>query len=306
MPVANVDLLHGIVNDSTFISQFTSSEVSPGIEAMVANAAGQIYPQFAANMGQKPEIRFTTPQVKSILDLVGSDGIHDLSAANTDLYFKAASDQGNRIASANSSHNRYRVAQGFLVLESISAGHRNEAQATCRIICAYDGTNSPLVYAGSQALSGTPTSGEHFLVGECHLNGSEIDAIQDLNLDWGHNILQAGGSGELYDTFNAQMQSQPTVSLTTFSTGFWGTATLNGLDLSSASFYLRKLSRTGRVADATAEHIKFTLEDGLIYIDRTNGDGMSPNITSIMVRPIAASATGLGITVASTAVAITT
>ena len=39
MPIASVDLLHGIVNGATFISQFTSQEVSPGIQAMVANAA---------------------------------------------------------------------------------------------------------------------------------------------------------------------------------------------------------------------------------------------------------------------------
>jgi hypothetical protein len=305
MPVASVDLLHGIVNGATFISQFTSQEVSPGIEAMVAHAAGQVQPQFAANMGQKPEIRFTTPQVKSILDLVGSTGIYDFSGANTDLHFKVAADQGSRTASASAAHHRFRAAQGFLVLERISAGHRSEAQAQCRIICGYDGTNSPLVYAGSLALAGTPASGEHYVLGECHLNGSEIDGVQDLDMDWGHTVLQIGSSGELYDTFNALLQANPTVTMNALNTGYWSTATLNGLDLSSGSLYLRKLARTGRVADATAEHIKLTLADGLICVDRTSGDGMSPNITTITVKPIASSDTTTAITLSSTAVAIT-
>lgn len=306
MPIATIDLLHGIVNSSTFISQFTSQEVSPGIEALVAHAAGQIYPQFAGNMGQKIEIRFTTPQVKTILDLTSSDGIHDMSGANTDLFFKVAADQGNRTASASAAHHRFRAAQAFLVLERITAGHRSEAQAQCRLICAYDGTNSPLVYAGSTALSGTPTSAEHFVLGECHLNGGELDAVQDLDLDWGQFIFQGGSAGELYDTFHAQMQSTPTVTMNVLGSGFWGTATLNGLDLSSASLYLRKMSRTGRVADGTAEHIKFTLADGLIFVERTSGDGMGPNVTTITVRPIAANDTDPSITVSSTAVAITT
>ena len=195
---------------------------------------------------------------------------------------------------------------GFFVLERLTAGHRSEAQAQCRIICAYDGSNEPLVYAGSQALAGTPASGEHFVLGECHLNGTEIDGMQELDIDYGQGILQAGSSGELYDTFHALLQQNPTVTLTALNSGYWNTATLNGLDLSSASLYFRKCARTGRVADGTAQHIKLTLADGLIYIDRTSGEGISPNVTTIMVKPIAANETDPAITVSSTAVAITT
>jgi hypothetical protein len=304
MPLANVDVLHGIVNSSTFISQFTSQEVSPGMESLLATSAGQIYPQFAATMGLRPEIRFTTPQVKTILDLVDDDGIADLSGANTDLYFKATADQSNRVADATTSHHRWRAAQVLLVLERITAGHRTEAQAQCRLICAYDGTNVPLVYAGSVALSGTPTSAEHYVLGECHINGSEVDGVQDLDLDWGQNIFQGGGSGELYDTFNCQMQSTPTVMMNALNSGFWSTSGL-AFDISSGSFYLRKLARAGRVADATAEHIKFTVADGLGYVDRSSGDGMSPNVTSIRLQPIAADATTAALVVSSTVVAIT-
>lgn len=306
MAISSVDLLHGIVNNTTFISQFTSQEVSPGMEVLVAHAAGMPYPQFAGTLSVRAEIRFTTPQIKSVLDLVGADGVFDLSGNNTDLYMKVATDQGVRTADASAAHHRFRAAQGFLVLERITAGHRTEAQAQCRIICAYDGSNSPLVYAGSTALSGTPASDEHFLIGPQYLNGSAVAGPTNLDLDFGQNILQVGSDGELYDTFNCLLQQTPTYTLTALDTGFWSTATLNGLDLSSASVYFRKMSRTGRVADGTAEHIKLTFADGSIYIGSTSGDGMSPNETSIIVRPIAASATGTPITISSTAVAITT
>lgn len=306
MAVAAVDLLHGIVNGSTFISQFTSQQVSPGMDVLVAHAAGMPYPQFAGTMAVRAEMRFTTPQIKSILDLVGASGVYDLSGGNTDLYMKVAADQGVRTASNSSAHHRFRAAQGFLVLERITAGHRAEAQAQCRIICAYDGTNSPLVYAGSQALSGTPASDEHFLIGPQFLNSSEVTGPQSLDLDFGQNILQIGSGGELYDTFNCLLQQTPTYTLQALNTGYWSTSTLNGLDLSAASIYFRKMARDGRVADGTASHIKLTFSEGEIYIGGTSGDGMSPNETSIVVRPIADSSTGTPITISSTAVAITT
>jgi len=305
MPLANIDVLHGIVNGSTFISEFTAQEVSPSIQPFLSHSAGHMYPQHADVMKAMPEIRFTTPQIKTILDLVDDDGIADLSAANTDLYFKAAADQSNRTADATTAHHRYRASKVLLVLERISAPHDGDAQAQCRLICSYDGTNAPLVYAGSVALAGTPATAAHYTLGEVHINGSEIDGPQNMDLDWGQNILQAGGSGELYNTFHCQLQSTPRVTIDVMNSVPWTLG--QAFDLTAGcSFYLRKRSRTGRVADATAEHIKLTASEGLGCIERTSGDGMSPNTTTIALNLIAPDATTAPLIVSSTAVAITT
>jgi len=305
MPLATVDILHGIVNSSTFISEFTSQEVSPGIQPFLSHSAGMVSPQHADVMKFLPEIRFTTPQIKTILDLVDDDGIADLSGANTDLYFKAAADQSNRTADATTAHHRFRAAQVLLVLERISAPHDGDAQAQCRLICAYDGTNAPLVYAGSQALSGTPATAAHYTLGEVHINGSEIDGPQNMEIDWGQNILQAGGSGDQYNTFNCQLQSTPRVTIDVMNSVPWALG--QAFDLTAGcSFYLRKRGRTARVADATAEHIKLTASDGLGCIERTSGDGMSPNSTTIALNLIAPDATTFPLVVSNTAVAITT
>jgi hypothetical protein len=305
MPVASVDLLHGIVLPSaSFISQFTDFQMSPMIEAMVANPAGLVDPLFVANMGQKQEIRFGTTQLKTVLDSAALSVV-DLSGGNTDLYLKAAADQGSRGASASLLHYRFRVAQGLMMVDSISAGHRTEAVANCRLIAGYDGTNVPIVYAGTVAVAGTPTSAEHFVVGECYLNGAEIEGVQDLSIDFGRQMIQVGSSGELYDTFNAEGTVNPTITIRAFNSPFWSTATINGLAATSGSFYLRKLATVGRVADATAEHIKFAITDGLIYVDTIAGDGMSPNVTTITIKPVADSSTAKAVVLTSTAVAIT-
>lgn len=305
MPLANVDILHGIVNGSTFISQFTSQEVSPTVQAIILHAAGQVHPQFASVAKVIPKKRFTTPQIKTILDLVGSSGIADLSGANTDLYFKAAADQGSRGASASSLHHRLRATKAFLVAERLTAAHDGaEAQIQCTIYCSYDGTNAPLAYTGSVALSGTPASAEHYTLGPQYLNGSQLDGPQNLDIDYRQNILEIGGSGDMYNTFHAQLQTTPQVSIDVVPSGIWS----NGLafDISSGSLYLRKKDRTGNVANATAEHIKFSVPDGLACIDRTMGSGMSPNVSTLILNPVAASDTAAALILSSTAVAITT
>jgi len=304
MPLANVDVLHGIVNGSTFISEFTSLSVSPSVQPFLSHSAGHMYPQHADVMKQLPEIRFTTPQIKSILDLTDDDGIADLSAANTDLHFKLAADQSNRGASASLIHYRYRAAKAFLILERITAGHDTDAQAQCRLICSYDGTNAPLVYAGSLAVAGTLATAEHYVLGEVHINGSEVDGPQSLDIDYQQNILQAGGSGELFNTFHCQMQSTPRATIAVMNALPWALG--QAFDLSSVSLYLRKRGRAARVADATAEHIKFSATDGLGCIEGTNGDGMGPNITTVALNFIAPDATTAPLLVSSTAVAITT
>lgn len=303
MPVAAAEVLHGIVNNTTFISQITSAAVSPAVEAFIANAAGQVNPQFAAAMGISPEVRFSSPQLKTILDLTGVS-VADLSANNTDLFFKAMADQGSRVSSASSAHHRWRAAQALMEVQSISAGHRSVASATCRIILGYDGTNVPLVYAGSQALSGTPTANENFVAGECYLNSTEIDGVQDITIDFGRQMVQLGAAGELYPTFNAEGTVNPTITIRAYNAGFWATSGL-ALAVTSGSFYFRKLATVGRVADNVTEHIKFAVTNGLAYIDTTEGDGVNPSLTTIVIKPVAASDTAGAVVLTSTGVAIT-
>jgi hypothetical protein len=304
MPLANVDVLHGIVNSSTYISQFTSQEVSPEISAIIAHSAGHFYPQFAAVSKVLPKKRFVTTQVKTILDLTGSDGIADLSGANTDLYFKSAADQSNRGASASNLHHRLRATKAFLVLERISIPHDGDATAQCTIYCSYDGTNAPLAYTGSVAVSGTPATAEHFTMGPQYLNGSELGGPQNVDIDWGQAIFEGGGSGDLYNTFHCQMQSTPSVTIDLIPSGIWNSGL--AFDISSCSIYLRKRSRTGHVANATEEHIKLSIADGLAAIGRTSGDGMSVNGTALILRPVATSDTAHPIEVVDTTIAITT
>lgn len=305
MAVSTAYVLHGILNSSTFISQISNAQPSPAIETMLSEPAGFPYPLFVANQGQNPVTTFETSQLKTILDLTGAlSSIVDLSGANTDLHYKKVADLGRRVADATTEHIRFRMSQAFLSLERITAGHRTEAVASCRLGVTYDGSNSPLVPAGSLALAGTPTSATHWLAGPVYLNTVALPGVQEITIDFQRQLLELGGEGELYNTFVACQVYRPVITIRCTEHA-WATYGLNGTALTAGSFYLRKMATTGRVADGTAQHIKFAATAGLITVDDTTGGGNEAGITTYRVTLVGADTSTEPITV-STAVAITT
>lgn len=291
MAVGTAYVLHGIVNSSTFLSQITNARAVPDVQVMLAEASGLPFPLFVSNSGQNPAVPFDTTQVKTVLDLTGAmSSIADLSAANTDLLFKKLDDLDRRIADATAEHIRCRMSQAFLVLDQISAGHNSDAVASCRLGTTYDGSNAPLVAAGSVALSGTPTSAEHFRAGPVSINTVALGGVQDVTIAFNRQVIEVGGDGELYNTFAACGYYSPVVTIRTLTSAL-PTYGLNGTALTALSVYLRKRTTTGNVADGTAQHIKFSATSGLISIDEQSGGGNQPSITTIRCSLVGANAT---------------
>jgi hypothetical protein len=301
MPVGTVHVLHGIANSSTFISQITSSTPTPGIEQILSTGAGMPFPLFAGNIGQNPSLGFESTQMKTLLDLTGAlESIVDLSGSNTDLLYKKASDHGRRVADATAEHTRLRIARAWLGIDSISAGHRSLATASCRLGTTFDGSNAPIVPAGSVALSGTPTSAAHWIGGPVVLNTVAIPGVQDFTIDFGREYFEAGGSGELYNTHCHLKSYSPVVTIRTLDHS-WATYGLNGTVLTAGDFYLYHLSPTGRVANATETHIKFSATAGLITVEDTTAGASETAVTTIRVQLLGANSTTEPITCDTTA-----
>lgn len=307
MAVATLDVLHGIQTASDFISQITSATVSPQIQTLVSTPAGLPWPMFAGNLGQNPDITFESNQIKTILDLTGID-IVDLSGGNTDLLFKRTKSLASREADATTVHTRLRAAQAALVVNQLSAGHQSEASVSCRLVLPWDGSNEPIVPAGTVALTGAvPIAAEHYLAGEVWLNSLQIEGIQDITIDFGNSLIEAGGEGELYNTFAAIQSTNPVITITTLDMP-WVVATpvlgLNGVAITALSVYLRKTATTTRVTDVTAGHIKFSGTAGYAFIAQTPGGGNDPVVTTIQCQMASPNATTAPLLV-NTAIAIT-
>lgn len=305
MAVATAHVLHGIncASPSAFISQISNARASSGIDVLVAKAAGFPEPLFTGNQHQEPGITFDSTQISTILGITGLT-IGSLAAGNTDLFFKKLTYLASREADASTVHTRLRMAEAFLLCNRISAGHRQEAVAQCRIGALWDGTNEPLVPAGSLALAGTPTSAEHFFAGLVFVNGTQVKGVQDIDIDFGRSLIEAGGESELYNTFVAEEGISPVITIRCMDLP-WATFGLNGTALTSLSVYLRKQATTGKVADGTASHIKFAATSGLIVLDESEAGDNNPQIATVRFVLKAPSASGASLTLTN-GVAITT
>ena len=306
MAVATAHVLHGIVSasPSAFISQISNARMSSGISALVAKAAGFPEPLFTGNEHQEPGIAFDCTQISTILGITGLT-IGSLAAGNTDLYFKKLAYLASRTADATTAHTRVRMAEAFLLCNRITAGHRQEAVAQCRIGAIYDGTNEPMVPAGTVALSGTPTSAEHFYAGPVFLNGSQVNGVQDIEIDFGRTLIEAGGESELYNTFVCEEGIAPVITIRCLDLPWATPVGLNGLAITSLSVYLRKQGTTSKVANGTAEHIKFAATSGLAVIEDTESGDNNPQMSTIKFILKAPNASGSSLTLTN-GVAITT
>lgn len=303
MAVATVDVVHGLYSSGGFVSQITSSRVLSGIEILNGTPAGHPYSLFKAIRQQTPAFEITTTQLATALALTGLPGA-DLSGGNVDFYLKRTVGNGLRVADATTSHTRYRAANVFLGWDSISADQSGEASINLRAICLWDGSNEPIVPAGSVALAGTPSAAEYFAAGPVAVNGTTINGVQSINIDLQPEYKIVFGDGEVWPTFCYVASINPKITINALDNS-WASLGLDGTALTSCAIYLRKLAANGtRVANGTAEHLKFSATNGIAYPESSSGGNNDETPTTLILELASANATAAPLTL-STASAIT-
>lgn len=294
--------------DPSFYSQIDDATPSPNVQAMLGTPAGHTQPLFRGVRGLKPDISFRTTQLATLLTELPSASLFaaDLTSGNVDLLYKQVTDRGTRLADATTGHTRLRLQDAMMHLRSIDVGHQRDAVADVRILAMYDGTNAPIVPAGSVALSGTPTAAEYFGLGPVSINGSAINGVQECSINLNPQTIERGSDSDHYDTFAALMTIDPVITLRGLAIEPWTVYGLNGTALTSLSLWLRKLNNDASggapyVANATEQHILFTAAAGLITVGRSSGGGSSEVTTEIMLHLRAANASSAALTVDATA-----
>lgn len=301
---ANLYVVHGLLLPSAaFLSELTSGSLTAGIAPISVVPAGFPQPLALHTGAQRPMVNFTTAQLATLFGATGVYG-YDTSGGNTDFFCKAASDLGVRVADATTSHLRFRATQGLLNWLSIEASQDGVATATCRYLPTYDGTNAPLVAAGTMALSGTPSGEECFGMGPVYHNGSIIPNVTGWSLDLGISFYEIAADGEPFLTYVGVKEIAPVLTLRGVRAANFVTYTLGGTAINtSLNAYLRRRTADGGFyADGSSQHIKIAATNGLILPDTIQGGGNEPLEDSlrIMLRPASASAQAIAITTATT------
>lgn len=268
---------HAIFSSVVSLTQISNVTPSHNIVDIAEFAAGQVGPQFHGTHMASPDNRFDCSQLKSLLDacIAGDYNVcRDLSGTSVDMEFKAGELRGARVAEATTGHFRLRMTtNAFLCWESISARQGATAEARCRVVAAFDGTNDPMVATASVALQATSAVNALFTLGPIKLNGTTHQGVQEA--DWVNNnsYQEEGAEG---DGFPSWVSLETYAPVLTFRTRDLSLLSTYGRStaLSSLTFYLRKKLASGvNVPNATEEHIAFTADQGTIKARQISGGG---------------------------------
>ena len=115
-----------------------------------------------------------------------------------------------------------------------------------------------------------------FTTGPVKINGTVLEGIQRISVNFGLQLKIIGGSGCPFPEFIAIQARQPKITIQSTHVDF---ATESGMGLyvpqnsTDSLVYLKKIAQGGvRVADATTEHISFSIDDGMVTITEASGD----------------------------------
>lgn len=259
--------------DKTLLDQLSDFSVDPNINELLVAADGHVDAKYVAVGSQQPNITFTSSAIAKVLAKVGIAGF-DFSGAAAGAYdgagleawFQKIVEHGTR--GGASSHIKMTAAKGLIVPRTLTAPHEPPATISLEAIPSWDGTNDPIVLATGQSLGGSPDVTEQFCAGPVSINGTTYEGVQSIDIDFGITLTIRGGSGNVWPEFVGIQFRRPSIvirtldvtSLSTF--GLLGTAQ----GATDSIIYLRKVAEgAGRVADATEEHISFTIDEGRIW-----------------------------------------
>lgn len=269
----------------TVITQL--SDVQPGHNFMDLTefAAGQPVPQFTGTHQAAPDNKFSSSQVKAIMDACTDYNIaKDYSAGNVDVEFKAGINLGVRQAEAALTHIRARAASNtMLVWESFTARQGQVTELRCRLVHVFNSASGvdPLVFTNSLALAQVSAIAYLFTLGPVKLNGSFLESVEEVT--WNNNVEyeEVTDSGDAFLTYVGVKRTRPTISIMTRDLRTISTFGTRGTALSALSVFLRKKLASGiNVPDATAQHLSLIAAAGTIKArESQSGDKTNAHLT---------------------------
>lgn len=266
------------------------SRADTGFTEVLNNSAGQVDPTYVAAMMSRPMVSATLTEIETaITNGVFFDGFEfpqTTIITTVDLFFTQFDECATRLGGAD--HFRVRMNKGCIIPTQITATQDAEATMAFDIHAVFDGTNDPFVFGEGIALPATPSIDQKFTLGPAKINGTFLDALQGMTFDFGIEIIKQSSSGLVFPLFVAIQRRVPRFTFQTnditalLDFGITGTPQ----SVTDSVVFLRKIQEgAARVADLTAEHISFTIDDGMIWVTNAGGSNNTPQVAEVILQP---------------------
>jgi hypothetical protein len=286
------------------LEQVEGQALEFGSERLVKSTAGEPRVSFGALMFQRPKFALSTSAIAVFLAKCGVNGL--VLASGFEVYNQSV-DLTTGLRKGATSHEKLAIATGLMVPRQLSVAHNGEAKLTFDVIGVNAaGTVSPVVRTASQSLPALTYTREVFTLGPVKLNGTAVDGVQEVTIDFGIKEEVKAGSGALYPQLVAISEIRPRVTVRVNDESALATLGLQGVaqGATDSLIYLRKLSADGqRVADGTAQHVSFSINKGLWLPSSKGGQHPGEIATSFDIEPVYDGTTETLVVATATAIA---
>lgn len=286
MTISRLDLIQ--LPGPAYISQLLNQSNNLNIQEETGYGSANVHPVFSGVINQVPTISFSTTMIATLL--ANAPFIGGGISASTAFFWKLAAATGS-VARGSGSHFKMTMTLGYIHWTQISLQHDSVGTADVEITVGYDGTNEPLVMAGSQTLPSNVTDTERFVVGPVFINGAQLGAntIKSIIAESGIELDIEGGDGTVWPTQIALRLTKPVITVVTNEVSPISTTGVDGVALNGSNgivAYGRKLTKNqaggvSRVANATPQHLSFTGLNGHYWVETQSADGNTPAQTTI-------------------------
>lgn len=266
------------------------SNVSEGLTEVLAHGAGAVDPSMVALLSIEPMSSVTVTELAKVLAVVGIDGLcigSTQTYLTVEFYFAQIGKCAPRLGS--SQHIKLTMNEGLIIPTQIQASQGQTATLGLEFHASYDGTNVPLTVAVSQSIPAASQITEQFTLGPGSINGTDLKGIQQTTVNFGLTTVKEHASGEVYPTFIGITSRNPSIEYRTKKMTSINTFALTGTAQSSTDSwtYFRKQAANGTLtADATAEHIKVSVDDGIITAPSSSASNNQTGDTTVRIAPV--------------------
>lgn len=268
------------------VDGITDQGLNSSLQTRVEGSDGIAYNTYGALVSGAPVGRFTTNGFKTLMDECGLTGMlidADVTHPGVVMYFQKMAQGGTREAADGSLHISVTVANGLMVLRSVSLPHQGTGTVSGEIIARKSGATDPLTFDEAADLDDGvyPATDVVHTLGPVDFNGTTIDGLQNAEIDFGIALETAAADSDVYPTFVGIRKIQPSITLSGVHADVLATLTEHGVYYiaEQITLYAKKRDEGGTfVADGTAEHIKFTLGKSRVDWEGITGDPKSINM----------------------------
>lgn len=275
--------------NGTLVSGVQSVDYDMGLGEITLSGDGSVDPTFTMLASQVPMIGFRTTQVSAVLNAVWPNGFGITGGNFFRTWLQRAAEGGTRTSGA--AHIKAEVSEGIIVPRSLSARLNGVATIDAAVHATYDGTNAPIVFTASSALSGTPAVSKAFIPGPIKINGTTITQIESFGIEFGFSLFKQHDNDAkgYWPTMVAIKERRPSIRFTTHDMAALTTLGLSGAaqGATDSLFYLRGMQQgTVTYADDQSQHIKCSLDEGSIRVAGINANHPDGAMASVIVTPV--------------------